>query len=195
MRCSKEIKLHGSRDGKSRSGLERGAGEKKGLVRWRELLRGRSGGRGRHGAILGAKIGDELRNLLVGQGVAEGRHLLPAVQDLSGDFCGGPRFVRTDAGERGGFFAANAVGAVAVGAALVAEQNSAGFLAGLVFVTEGVSGEETERKRAAIRAAKKSFMDWITKYIFSWEGEGTGRSDGVGRGGTAMRHFIGAGKG
>jgi len=90
--------------------------------------RRRSIGRRWDGAVFGAQVGDQLSHLLVGEGVAEGRHLLSAVEDLGGDLGRRPKLVLADVDQRGRLFAADAADAVAVGAALVAEEDGAGLL-------------------------------------------------------------------
>jgi hypothetical protein len=69
----------------------------------------------------------ELGDLVVAEGVGEGRHLLAAVQDLIGHFFRRPVFIFADFVERWGFFCALEVGSVTVGAALVAKERGAGF--------------------------------------------------------------------
>ena len=66
------------------------------LLRWR---RGRLGGKRRwDGAGFGAEVSYQLCDLLIGEGVAEGRHLLAAVENLGRDFSGGPGFVSAKVG-------------------------------------------------------------------------------------------------
>lgn len=91
--------------------------------------------------MFGAEVGDQLGDLLIGDRVAEGRHLLAAVENLAGDFFRGPGLVCAQADEARSLFAADATGSVAIGATLVAKQQCAGLLGGLRLSTEkGVGG-------------------------------------------------------
>ena len=102
-----------------------------GLIARKCLLGGRSGlaggrqGSGQ-GAVFGAKPGDEVGDFVVGEGVGEGGHFLAAVEDLAGDGGGFHDFAEVE--EAGALFGAFGVGAVAVGAAFVAEEICAGLL-------------------------------------------------------------------
>ena len=117
----------------------------------RRRLRRRRGGRRRDGPVFGAEVGDQLSDLLIGEGVAEGRHLLAAVENLMGDFGRGPVFVLAQAGEAGGLLGSLTAGSVTVSAALVAKEDRAGLLAGFVVGAEqGVGrgcGDEDEGQR------------------------------------------------
>jgi hypothetical protein len=84
------------------------------------------GGR-RRGVVFGAQECDKLRNLLIAQGIAKGRHLLSAAEDLIGHFGGGPVLVVADLSEGRRFFGSLEVGPMAVGTSLVAEEGSTGF--------------------------------------------------------------------
>lgn len=86
--------------------------------------------------MLGAEVGDQLGDLLIGDGVAEGRHLLAAVENLTGDFLRGPGLVCAQADEAWRLFAADAARSVTIGATLVAKQQCAGLLGGLRLSTE-----------------------------------------------------------
>jgi len=160
------------------------AGGKEWATLLRGLLRGLWRGRRGDGANFGTEIGDELGDLRVGEGVAEGRHFLAAVEDLGGDFCGGPGFVCADAGERWGFFATNAVGTVAVGAAFVAEEDGAGFFVGLV--AGGVGGEGGGQDADGYEGGKKGLdgLDHEVHFLMErggWGSTGWGRMRGDAR--------------
>ena len=81
--------------------------------------------------MLGAQIGDQLGDLLVGERVGKGRHLLAAVEDLIGDLGWGPQLVLAQVNERGSLLCADSANAVAVGATFVAKQERSGFFGGL----------------------------------------------------------------
>ena len=87
--------------------------------------------------MLGAQIRHHLRDLRIGQRVAEGRHLLPAVENLIGDPGRGPELVLADIGQIRPLLAAASAGAVAVSAALALKQDSAGL-----FIGPGLSAAE-----------------------------------------------------
>ena len=96
--------------------------------------------------MFGAEVCDQLGDLLVGERVAEGRHLLAAVEDLAGDFCRGPELVLAQVGEIRTLLAAGSAGSVAVGATLVAKENRAGLLGSFgLRAEEGVGGERGEQ--------------------------------------------------
>ena len=82
--------------------------------------------------MLCAKIRDHLGNLRVGERVAKGRHLLPAVEDLGAQAIRLPLLVATQIGKGRTLLAANAVRSMTTGAAAVAEEHSAGFGGGFV---------------------------------------------------------------
>ena len=91
--------------------------------------------------MLGAQIGDQLSDLLIGERVGKGRHLLATVENLVGDFIRGPELIGANGAEVGAFLSAGASCAVAVGATFVAKQNGAGLVGGLLFgARQGVSG-------------------------------------------------------
>lgn len=91
--------------------------------------------------MFGAEIAHDLRDLLVCERVCEGRHLLPAIQDLIRDFCGRPILVFGQASERGSFFAADACDPVAMGTAFVAKEYRASLLRSLLLAApECMSG-------------------------------------------------------
>ena len=109
--------------------------------------------RGRDGAVLCAQVGDQLRDLRVGERVAKGRHLLSAIENLSGDFGGRPVGVLADVDEAGCFFAADAAYAVAKGAAFVAKQHGAGLLVGLG--VGGIGGEKGGKDDGGCQGGKE----------------------------------------
>lgn len=94
---------------------------------------GRVRGR-RRGRMFGAQISDDVGDLLIAERVREWRHFLSAIEDLAGHFVGRPAIVLADVDERRSLFGAGAIGAVAMGAALVAEEDGAGDLLFLVLV-------------------------------------------------------------
>jgi hypothetical protein len=81
--------------------------------------------------VLSTEVSDQLGDLLIGDRVAEGRHLLATVENLAGDFFRRPGLVCAQADEARSLFAADATGSVAIGATLVAKQQCAGLLGGL----------------------------------------------------------------
>lgn len=89
-----------------------------------------------------AQIGNELSDLRVGEGIAEGGHLLPAIHDLAGDFGRCPLLVLIDVEQRRGLFAADGSLAMAVGATLVAKERGAGQNGGVIGGEEGQSAEK-----------------------------------------------------
>jgi len=95
--------------------------------------------------VFGAEVGDKLGGFGVGDGFAEGRHLLAAVEDLIGDFGGGPELVFGQGGEDWAFLAADAGFSVAVGATLAAKEEGAGLLGGFVFCGEGMRRARGDR--------------------------------------------------
>jgi len=119
----------------------------------------------RDGPFFGAHVGNQLGDLRVGERVAEGRHLLPTVEDLAGDFGWGPVFVGADAYEAGGFFAADAADAVAMGAAGVAEKDCAGLLVGLGFggqdEVSGQKGEEQYCREKGERSRTSTHVEYF----------------------------------
>jgi len=106
--------------------------------------RGCVGGWGR-GAVFGAEILHQLLNLVIAEGIAERGHFLAAVKYLIGDFFGRPGLVGADIVEGRRFFCALKIDAVAVGAALVAEEDSAGPGRVLVIGGKGGGGGEDEK--------------------------------------------------
>jgi hypothetical protein len=68
--------------------------------------------------------------LIVGERIAERRHLLAAVENLAGDFGRSPELVFAQTSQVRPFFAACAARSVAVGATLVAKEKRAGLLGG-----------------------------------------------------------------
>lgn len=97
--------------------------------------------------LFGAEKSDQLLDFVVGERIAEGRHLLAAVEELAGDFVVGPLLLFADVFESRGFARAFEVGAVAEAAAFVAEENGAGhfgffFLAGCEGGLRGAQGNE-----------------------------------------------------
>lgn len=99
--------------------------------------------------LFGAEEGDQLFHFVVGEGIAEGRHFLAAVEKLGVDFVVGPILLFTDVLESGGFACAFEVSAVAETAALVAEENRSGhfvffFLAGCEGGLRGAEGNESQ---------------------------------------------------
>lgn len=78
--------------------------------------------------MLGAQIGYELSNLLIGERVREWRHFLPAVQNLIGHFGRRPISIFRQLGQGRSFSATNSGRPVTVGAAFVAKKNRTGFL-------------------------------------------------------------------
>jgi len=104
------------------------------------------GWRGR-GVILGAKECHELRDLVVAQRIAKGRHLLSAVQDLVGHLVGWPVLVAANVGEGRRLLRSVQIGAMTVGAALVAEEHSAGFDVGWRVGCEGNGGGKNQYGR------------------------------------------------
>jgi hypothetical protein len=113
----------------------------------RTLLSLRRGEGRRNGWVLGAKICDDLSDLRVGERIAEGGHLLPAVENLIGDLGRGPELVFAQSGEDGPFFAACAANSVAVGATLISKQDSSGLLGGLGFGAKDGAGVERSEKQ------------------------------------------------
>lgn len=103
--------------------------------------------RWRDGPVPGAQIGHQLRNFLVGERVAEGRHLLTAIQNLIGDLGRRPFLVVRQTGQIRSFLGSNAAVAVAMSAALVAKKNGAGQLGGPVLrCGEAMHRKCTERE-------------------------------------------------
>jgi hypothetical protein len=94
--------------------------------RWSAVRSGR-----RDGPVFGAEVSHQLRDLLIGERVAKGRHFLPAVGDLCRNFVGWPQLVLAQIDERRRLLAARPAYAVAIRATLVAKQNCAGLRAGL----------------------------------------------------------------
>ena len=92
------------------------------IRRLRPLLR-----RWRRWMLLGPQERDKLRNLLIAQRVAEGRHLRSAVQNMIGHFLGWPAFVVANLSQSWRLLCSLQIGAMAKGAALVAEERGAGF--------------------------------------------------------------------
>lgn len=90
--------------------------------------------------MLGAQIGDDLRGLLVTEGVGEGRHLLAAIENLVGHLFDSPVVVLADVDERGSFLGAGEVCSVAVGTTLVAKEDGAGDLCLFVLVAPECMG-------------------------------------------------------
>ena len=86
----------------------------------------RRGGR-RFRFVSCAQIRDQIADILVGYGVTKGRHFLTAIENLIRDFFGRPRLVSGQAGERRRLLCSDTSDSVALGAAFVAEQDSAGF--------------------------------------------------------------------
>jgi hypothetical protein len=78
--------------------------------------------------VFGSQESHKLRDLCVGNRVAEGRHLLAAIENLIGNFFGGPELVLAQGGQVGTLFGASAIVAVAVGAAFIAKEDGAGAL-------------------------------------------------------------------
>lgn len=95
--------------------------------------------------MLGAEIGDELGDLLVAERVAERGHFVAAVEDLIGHFFRRPVLVVANVEEGWRLFGADAAGAVAIGAALVAEEEGAGLRIGVAF-GGCVHGKRVEEK-------------------------------------------------
>lgn len=99
--------------------------------------------------MFGAEVGDDLGDLGIAERVAKGRHLLAAIQNLVGDFVGGPLLVAADISESGAFFCAFEIGAVAVGATFIAKEDGAGEGIGFFFgrgggLRCGQGGEDQE---------------------------------------------------
>ena len=88
----------------------------------------------------GAQVGDQLGDLAVGEGVAEGGHLLASVHDLASDFDRGPLLLLPEINQRRAFLSADAPLAVAMYAVLGAKQESPGLLGCLVLVAEEGAG-------------------------------------------------------
>jgi len=96
--------------------------------------------------VLGAEPGHKLGCLLVGERIAEGRHLLAAVENLMCDLGWGPAFVLAQTGQVRRLFAACAACAVAMDTALVAKENRAGLLGGSGFCAkQGVRRDRGEK--------------------------------------------------
>ncbi len=76
--------------------------------------------------FFGAQEGDDLRDLRIGERIGEGGHLLSPIHDLIGDLCGRPLLVGADIGKRWALFCAFEMVSVAMDAALIAEEGSAG---------------------------------------------------------------------
>ena len=94
----------------------------------------------------GAEICNQLGSLGVGNRLAEGRHLLAAVQNLMGYAGWGPLFVLVKTSERRPFFAADAASAVTVVAATAVEEKRTGLFGGLVLFAEERGGRRRHRK-------------------------------------------------
>ena len=92
---------------------------------WGHIRRGRIGW---NRLIFRAQVCDQVAHILIGNGIAEGRHFLPAIKDLIGKFFGRPGFVFRQVGECRRLLCANAAYAMAIRAALVAKENRAGLL-------------------------------------------------------------------
>ena len=98
--------------------------------------------------MFSAKISDQLGSFLIGDRIAEGRHLLAAGEDLVGDPGRGPELVLAQVNERRRFLGADAADAVTVGATFVAKQDRAGPFGGLgaSFGLEEAVGRERGEK-------------------------------------------------
>ena len=119
--------------------------------------------------MLGAQIGDNLRHLLVCQGVGEGGHFPSAVENLVRHFGRSPGLVFADVRERRSFFATDSGNAVAIGATLVAKEDRAGFFSNLVFAAErsvGWCGNQADRQKK-YGAGKKSSEQYHFSNIFA----------------------------
>src|SRR5689334_15615429 len=126
-------------------------------------VRGRSGivcgRRGR--VVLGSEEGDELLDFVVAERIAEGRHLLSAVEDLVSHLLRRPGLVFADFGQTGSLFGAFERRSVAIGAALVAVQGSAGFHVSRGSGGEGGGGGENEE-------SGEDFENRHHSNIFAW---------------------------
>ncbi len=81
--------------------------------------------------MLGTQIIDNLRNFVVTERVAEGRHLVPAVKDLFRHLFRWPCLVIADFHERRGLLRAHSAGAVTVSATFIAKQQCASLGIGI----------------------------------------------------------------
>lgn len=109
--------------------------------------------------MFGAQISDQLSNLSICERVAEGWHLLAAVEDLVGDFGRNPKLARWQIGEGRRLFSADAAGTMAIGTAFVAKKDCAGFRFGLGACTKGPGRrcgegqlEEKEKSKETVQA-------------------------------------------
>jgi hypothetical protein len=85
---------------------------------------------------------------LVGNRVAEGWHLLAAVENLAGYLGGSPELVFGQAGKIGPFLGTLAIGAMAVHTAFVAKENGAGALGGFgVRTQQGMDKQDGEKEK------------------------------------------------
>jgi len=129
----------------------------------RGLLSGR-GGRW-SGAVFGADVGDQLGDFRVSDGVAEGGHLLAAVENLIGDFGRGPKLVFAEVDERRCFLGADAAYAVAMGTTFVAKQERAGLLVSFGFrCKETGSGERCKKDKNGQKNGEFAWRDHIKDF-------------------------------
>lgn len=100
-------------------------------------------------SVFGAEVRDQLRRFLIGEGIAERRHLLSAVINLSNNFGGRPELVFAQVYKRRRLLAADTADSMAVGATLIAKQDCSGPCGGFAFGAQqsvGVGrGEKQER--------------------------------------------------
>lgn len=108
--------------------------------------------------MLGTQVGDELRDLGVGERVREGWHLLAAVENLVRYLFRCPKLIGAQAGQIGGLLSARASSAMTVCAAFIAKQKSACLLVCLL-----VGGEKKMRLMQG-QNDKYSAKTFPTKY-------------------------------
>ncbi len=92
--------------------------------------------------MLRAEIGNDLRDLRVGQRVCKRRHFAATVENLLSDPLGCPTLVLTNVGDRGRLFGADSGYAVAMLASFIAKEDGS-----CLFIGSGSGGEERWRER------------------------------------------------
>ena len=101
--------------------------------------------------MFGAEVRDQLRRFLIGDGIAEGRHLHSAVINLSRNFGGSPELVFAQVDKRRRLLAADTADSMAEGATLISKQDCSSLRGGFAFGAQqsmGMGrGEKQERRQ------------------------------------------------